>query len=77
MHTYRQHGFHIAAECESIATLDHMSTRMHAPTVSSAGACTAIFSYQATKKLIDRQKSDIKVLTSGPITDVYYTNQPA
>ncbi|CRK24993.1 hypothetical protein BN1708_014096 [Verticillium longisporum] len=79
MRTARLERFQTAAEFESILdSYQHVSIRMHARTIGSPGACTAMFTYRDNDaELADVQEADMEVLTAGPRDRIQYTNQPS
>ncbi|KAK2072232.1 hypothetical protein P8C59_006603 [Phyllachora maydis] len=67
--------FQTAAEFESVSEgYQHLSMRMLARTVGSAGACTAMFTYRDGTPV---QEADLEVRTRDPRDTVQYTNQPS
>jgi beta-glucanase (GH16 family) len=69
--------FQTSSEFESINKVDHASMRMHARTIGSEGACTAMFTFRNAETQLEKQESDIEVLTNDPPTKIRYTNQPS
>ncbi|KAI1329476.1 concanavalin A-like lectin/glucanase domain-containing protein [Xylariaceae sp. FL0255] len=75
LRTTRNSAYQSIAEIDSVATnYNYLTMRMLARTTGSAGACTALFTYDGNTDPV--QEADIEILTREPTDTINYTNQP-